>query len=773
MASKGDFVHCHLHTEYSFLDGANRISRLMERASEFGMPAISMTDHGNMCGTVEFYTTAKKHGIKPIIGCEAYVAPQGMTEKSGKNRNNHLILLAKNEIGYQNLCKLTSRGFMEGFYYNPRIDKEILAKHSEGLIGLSACLKGEVSYKLSQGDMDAARNAALEYKNIFDPGCFHLEIQENGLDIQKVVNERMLELAEGTGIPLAATADCHYLNADDGLAHKVLMYIGMNRNLEEGDEVETDLHFKDGELAAHQFSYAPEAVERTLWIADQCNLEFDMSTFHMPEFKPPEGVDLEKHFVKEAQTGLAARVAELRHMGRAPSPERLKVYEERLAYELKVIRQMGFPGYFLIVADFIQWAKKHGVPVGPGRGSAAGSLVAWCMRITEVDPIPYDLFFERFLNPGRKSMPDIDVDFCMDRRGEVIEYITEKYGGKERVAQIITYGKLKARAVIRDVGRVLGLGYVDVDKIAKLIPTRDPEAKNPLNVTLKRALEMEPRLKDLAKQDAKTEQLLEIAQRLEGLARHVGMHAAGVVIGNDAFAKGMPLYKTSDDDVVTQFDMGGVETLGFVKFDFLGLKTLTLIRHAEELVRAKHDPEFNIENISLEDPKTYDRLCEGDNIGVFQLESSGMRDTLLRLKPRGIEEISDILALYRPGPMDNIPEFADRKFGRKPVVYPLDALEPILGPTQGIIVYQEQIIRMASDLAGYTLAEADMFRRAVGKKKADEMEKQRAKFIGGAVERGHDKQRIEELWDLIVKFANYGFNKSHSVAYALITYQTA
>ncbi|MEW6778234.1 MAG: DNA polymerase III subunit alpha, partial [Bdellovibrionota bacterium] len=651
MPTNADFVHCHLHTEYSFLDGANKISRLMERASEYKMSAISMTDHGNLCGAIEFYKEAKESGIKPIIGCEVYVAPGSRTDRSGKaHYTNHLILLAKNKTGYKNLCKLTSSGYLEGFYYRPRIDKEILKEHSEGLIGLSACLKGEVSYLLSQGQNDAAKKAALDFKNIFEPGHFHLEIQENGLDMQKQVNAHMCELSKDTGIPLAATADCHYLNADDALAHKVLMYIGMNKNLAPGEQVETDLHFKGGELVWNQFSYAPQAIERTLWIAEQCNLELEMGSFRMPKFEPPGGVNVDAYFMERARKGLSERIDELKAFGRPLSPERVSHYQERLEHEIGVIRRMGFPGYFLIVADFIQYAKNNKIPVGPGRGSAAGSLVAWALRITEVDPLPYGLVFERFLNEGRKSMPDIDVDFCMDRRGEVINYISQKYGGDGRVAQIITYGKLKAKAVIRDVARVLGLPYADADRLAKLIPNRDPSQDNPLNVTLNRALEMEPRIEEEAEKNPQIAQLLDLAKRLEGLNRHAGMHAAGIVIGDDSFTDVIPRYK-ADDAVTTQYDMGNVEALGYVKFDFLGLKTLTMIRHAERLVRESHDPKFDMQRISLEDKAVYDRLGQGDNIGVFQLESGGMRDTMLRLKPRSIEEISDILALYRPGPM--------------------------------------------------------------------------------------------------------------------------
>ncbi len=774
MASNSDFVHLHLHTEYSFLDGANKIGSLMKRAAEFKMPAVAMTDHGNLCGAVEFYKKAKEHGVKPILGCEVYVAPGSRHDRSGKQHyTNHLILLAKNATGYKNLCKLSTMGYLEGFYFRPRIDKEILKEHSEGLIALSACLKGEVSYLFSTGQPDAARKAAQTYKDIFPPGHFHLEIQENGLEAQRQVNARMCELSKDLGIPLAATADSHYLNPDDALAHKVLMYIGMNKNLAEGEQVETDLHFKGGELAWQQFSYAPEAVERTLWIADQCRFDFDTSRYHMPQFQPPEGVDVEAYFTSEARQGLLARFGEAQALGIDLSGEKKQAYEERLGYEIEVIRKMGFAGYFLIVSDFIRWAKDRGVPVGPGRGSAAGSLVAWALRITEVDPLSYGLVFERFLNPGRKSMPDIDVDFCMDRRGEVLDYITQKYGGRERVTQIITYGKLKAKAAIRDVGRVLGMPYGDVDRIAKLVPDRDMESDNPLNVTLERAVEMEPRLAEAQEKDPKVGQLLDLARRLEGLNRHASKHAAGVVIGDGPFTDHMGLYRTSDEDVVTQLDMKGVEELKFVKFDFLGLKTLTLIRHAEGLVRDHGNPDFDIQKIPLGDARVYKRLSEGDNVGVFQLESGGMRDAIMRVKPESIEAISDVLALYRPGPMEYIPQYADRKFGREKFSYPLPELQEILAPTYGIMVYQEQVIQIASKIAGFSPGEADLFRRAIGKKDAKSLQEQREKFVTGALGLNHPRPKVEQLFADIEKFANYGFNKSHSVAYALITYQTA
>lgn len=776
MASTGDFVHLHLHTEYSFLDGMNKIERVLERAGEFGMPAVAVTDNGNLCGAVEFYKKAKDYEIKPILGMEVMLAPSGSRhDRDPRNKRPHrLILIAKDRGGYNNLARLSTIGYMEGLYFGrPLIDKDVLRMHTEGLFASSACLMGEIATLLMDGNIDAARDAARTYQAMFEPGHFHLEIQETGIPAQRAVNDRLCELSRDLDIPLLATANCHYLDPEDALAHRVLRYIGWRKKLEEGERPDADFHFKSGELVAEQFSYAPEAIERTLWIAEQCEFDFDLGTYHMPRFDPPENLELGEFFAAEARKGLAERLIEARERGWAIDGGLEKQYVERLEYEIGVIKEMGFPGYFLIVADFIKWAKSKDIPVGPGRGSAAGSLVAYAMRITEVDPIPFGLVFERFLNPGRNSMPDIDVDFCMDRRGEVIDYITDKYGGRENVTQIITYSKMKAKAVIRDVARVLGMPFTDADRIAKLIPDRDPESKNPLHVTLKRAMEMEPRLTQATREDPRIGQLLDLAQRLEGLNRQAGMHAAGVVIGDEAFAEGMPLYKTPDEDVVTQFDMNGVETLGFIKFDFLGLKTLTMIRHAEELVRQRHDSTFDIEKIPMDDPRVFERLSAGDNIGIFQLESGGMRDTMLRLKPTNIEEISDILALYRPGPMDNIPDFADRKFGRRPVTYLLPALKPILGPTQGIIVYQEQIIRMASDLAGYTLSEADMLRRAVGKKKADEMERQRAKFIDGAVDRGHDRKAVEELWSLILEFANYGFNKSHSVAYALITYQTA
>ncbi len=777
--SSGDFAHLHLHTQYSFLDGANHIEPLMKRATEFGMKHIAVTDHGHMCGALEFYQTAKKYGLTPIIGMEAYVAPGSRTDRTPEKNKyaNHLILLASNETGYRNLCRISTKAFMEGFYRWPRVDKALLAENSEGIIALSACLKGEVSYKIQQQQFDEARQAARDYQKIFGDGNFYLEIQENGLEAQKAVNATMMEFSRELGIPLCATGDCHYLERDQGRAHTALMAIGYGKTLADMDRNDgcgcTELWFKDGDTIAQQFSYAPEAVANSLDIAARCNFDFNLKGYHPPTFNCPDGMTAEDYFEKRAREGLDSRLKRMVEMGRKFTDAQVEQYRGRLAYETGVIRDMGFAGYFLIVSDFTKFAKGRGIPVGPGRGSAAGSLAAYALEITDVDPIPYDLLFERFLNPQRKSMPDIDMDFCEERRGEVISYVSEAYGGRDRVAQIITYGKLKAKAVVRDVGRVLNVPLSEVNQIAGLIPNRLPEKENPLDVKLEDALKAEPRLKEKIAQKPEYGDLMQLARTLEGLYRQASKHAAGVVIADRDLTEYLPLYLVKGEDVVTQFDMKGVEKIGLIKFDFLGLKTLTLIHYAERAIQRNGKPGFSIYDIPMDDPKTFDVVSSGDNVGIFQLESDGMKDAVMQLQPRSIAEISDVLALYRPGPMENIPSFANRKFGREKVRYAFPELEPILGPTQGIIVYQEQIMQICQVICGMDLGQADLLRRAIGKKDQKAVAEQCDLFTKLAVERGFDRAKSRELADLIAKFANYGFNKSHSVAYAFVTYQTA
>ncbi len=775
----GDFAHLHLHTQYSFLDGANHIEPLMQRASQFGMKHIAVTDHGHMCGTLEFYSTAKKYGITPIIGMEAYVAPGSRTDRTPeKNRYaNHLILLATNDTGYRNLCKISTKAFMEGFYRWPRVDKELLSQNSEGIVALSACMKGEVAYKILQNQFDEARQAAVDYDRIFGRGNFFLEIQENGIPEQRIVNDNLMQFSKDLGIPLCATGDCHYLEKDQARAHTALMAIGYSKTLAEmnaGDNCGgKELWFKDGETIARNFHYAPEAVANSLEIASRCKFDFNLKGYHPPTFACPDGLTAEEFFVARAKEGLDARLKRFAALGRNLTDAQVETYRSRLEYENRVINEMGFAGYFLIVSDFTKYAKAKGIPVGPGRGSAAGSLAAYALEITDVDPIPYDLLFERFLNPQRKSMPDIDMDFCEERRGEVITYVSEKYGGRDRVAQIITYGKLKAKAVVRDVGRVLGVPLHEVNQIAGLIPNRIPEKENPLDVRLEDALRVEPRLKEKIAQRPEFGDLMDLARTLEGLYRQASKHAAGVVIADRDLTDYLPLYLVKGEDVVTQFDMKGVEKIGLIKFDFLGLKTLTLIHYAERAIRRNGKKDFSIYDIPMDDPKTFDVISSGDNVGIFQIESEGMKDAVMQLKPRSISEISDVLALYRPGPMENIPLFADRKFGRARMNYLFPQLETILGPTQGIIVYQEQIMQICQVICGMDLGQADLLRRAIGKKDQKAVAEQCDLFTKLAAERGFDKTKARELADLIAKFANYGFNKSHSVAYAFVTYQTA
>lgn len=776
------FVHLHVHSQYSLLDGAIRLEELIQTAKDFGMPAVAMTDHGNMYGALEFYEKAKKAGIKPIIGCELYLAPHGRHSRgatsngaSGSNGNDedkrqHLVLLAQDLTGYKNLLKIVSAAYLEGFYYKPRADKELLRAYPEGLIALSSCLKGEVASEILHGRLEAATRAALEYQDIFGAGRFFLEIQANGIPEQALVNEKLIALGKELGIPLVATNDCHYLKRSDARAHDILLCIQTGKTILEEKRLKfrTDqLHFKSPEEMWREFAHVPEALENTVRIAEMCSLEIPLGEYHFPVFPVPEGESLESQFRKTALEGFERRLAEIRHNRPRLSDQDLEEYRHRLHYEMDVIVEMGFAAYFLIVADFIAYAKNKGIPVGPGRGSAAGSLVAYVMGITDLDPIEHGLIFERFLNKERISMPDIDVDFCAQGRDEVFRYVSEKYG-KDQVAQIATFGTLQAKAVVRDVGRALAMPYNEVDKIAKLIPGGQ-------DMTLKRALELEPRLVELQREDPKIRELFEIAQALEGLTRHASTHAAGVVIGDKPLVEYMPLFRDQDGKVVTQFSMKSVEKAGLIKFDFLGLRNLTVIHNAVQLIEKNHGVRLDMRRLPLDDPETYALLCRADTTGVFQLESAGMRDLLLRLQPERFDDIVALMALYRPGPIKSgmVDQFIDGKHGRIPITYDLEPLRPILEPTYGVILYQEQVMEIARVLANYTLGEADILRRAMGKKIPEVMAAQRERFLAGATENGIDLTKANHIFDLMDKFAGYGFNKSHSAAYAVISYQTA
>jgi DNA polymerase III subunit alpha len=761
------FVHLHLHTQFSLLDGANQIEPLVQQIKTFGQPAVAMTDHGNMFGAIEFYRKAKEIGVKPIIGCEAYMALGSRHAKkdSGLAHNDyyHLILLARNLTGYQNLIKLVSKAYLEGFYYKPRMDKEILREHHEGLIALSGCLSGEIPYLIGQKDMAGAMAVAGEFQEIFGKDHFYLEVQANGLDHQRIANAGLMEIHKKLGIPLAGTNDCHYLKKEDARPHELMLCLQTGKTLSDPARMKFDtdqLYVKSTEELAPAFAEFPGAVANTCRIADHCELELALNKTHLPQYKAPEGYTRESYVEQLALEGLKARLAE------RPSTIPTAVYEQRLREELLIICSMGFAGYFLIVWDIIRFAHSRGIPVGPGRGSAAGSLVAYALRITDLDPLVYTLLFERFLNPERVSLPDIDMDFCMDRRGEVLNYVVEKYGS-DHVAQIITFGTLGAKAAIRDVGRVLEMPYAEADKVAKLVP-------NQLNITLEQALEAEPRLRELVDTDPKVRELMTIARSLEGLARHASTHAAGVVISEGPLTDHVPLYKGANDEIVTQYSMGDVEKIGLVKFDFLGLKTLTMIRRAETLINESRpdQPPLRVDRLPFDDAKTFALLSSGKTTGIFQLESSGMRDLLTGFKPDRFEDIIAIIALYRPGPMDLIPDFIKRKQGKIPIVYELPELEPILKDTYGVIVYQEQVMAIANTVAGFSLGQADILRRAMGKKKPEEMEKLRVKFLEGARQKKIADKKAEKLYELIQKFAGYGFNKSHAAAYAVVCYHT-
>ena len=752
-----NFTHLHVHTEYSLLDGACRIDKIFDRVKELGQTSIAITDHGAMYGCVDFYKAAKKAGIKPIIGCEVYVATRSRFDKVNRiDGSHHLVLLCKNETGYKNLIKLVSAGFIEGFYSKPRVDKEMLEQHHEGLVCLSACLAGEIPQALLAGDYEKAKNAALYYNDLFGQGNYYIEIQDHGLEEQQQVLPLLIRLARETGIPLVATNDAHYLRREDSKMQSILICIQTGKTVNDSDklEFETDeFYLKSTEEMYDLFAIAPDACENTCRIAEMCSFDFEFGVTKLPYFEAPDGMENQAYFEKLCYEGL-----ERRYGGQATDEMR-----RRLEYEIDVIKRMGYTNYYLIVYDFINYAKNQGIPVGPGRGSGAGSIAAYCVGITNIDPIRYNLLFERFLNPERVSMPDFDVDFCYERRQEVIDYVNRKYGA-DHVAQIITFGTMAARAAIRDVGRVMDLPYAQVDAVAKLVPME-------LKMTLHRALEVSAELKARYEADGQVRELIDTAIKIEGMPRHASTHAAGVVITREAANEYVPL--ASNDGVpVTQFTMTTIEELGLLKMDFLGLRTLTVIKDAEDMIR-RREPDFLMDAISYDDKATYEMLGQSETEGVFQLESTGMKQVLLGLHPQNLEDIIALISLYRPGPMDSIPAYLRNRHEPDKVRYKTPQLAHILDVTNGCIVYQEQVMQICRELAGFSLGQADLVRRAMSKKKHDVMEKERQHFVTGCAENGISAQVANEIFDDMSSFASYAFNKSHAACYAYVAYQTA
>ncbi len=771
-SSGANFVHLHLHTDYSLLDGACEIGELTAEAARRGMSAVAVTDHGNLFAAANFYNKAITHGVKPIIGCEVYVAPDNHKNRGAEaERSNHLVLLCENDEGYRNLIQLVSTGFLDGFYYKPRVDHELLAKHSKGLIALSACLRGEVADALMSEKYEQARTNAYRLRDIFGKGNFFLEVQDQGLEIETRINRDLVSLSRETGIPLVATNDCHYLTQADSHAQEVLMCIQTGKTMSDGARMKfaTDqFYFKTAEEMAQVFREIPDAVSRTVAIAERCNVKIQRVSNPFPEFKVPEGHTTDSYFEKVAREGFQQRAPQLDRLAREGRLRHsINDYETRLAAEIQMIQKMRFAGYFLIVWDFIRYARAQEVPVGPGRGSAAGSLVSYALQITDVDPLQYDLLFERFLNPERVSMPDIDIDFCMRRRGEVIDYVRRTYGEKS-VAQIITFGTMAAKAVLKDAGRALDMPYGEVDKIAKMVPPT-------LNIELEDALKQMPQLESLRKTDPRVKELVEVALRLEGLARHASTHAAGVVISPVPLTEIVPLYKSTKDEIATQYDMNALERIGLLKMDFLGLTTLTVLDDAVRLIKDNRGVTIDLPNLALDDAETYALFARGDATGIFQFESHGMRDILRKYQPTRLEDLTALNALYRPGPIQGgmIPDFIARKHGEKKVTYDLPELEEILSETWGVILYQEQVMQIANRLAGFSLGDADLLRRAMGKKKPEEMAAQREKFLTGCRARKVPEKKATKIFDLMAEFAGYGFNKSHSCAYALLAYHTA
>jgi DNA polymerase-3 subunit alpha len=786
-----EFVHLHVHTDFSLLDGACETGELLDEASRQKMPAVAITDHGNLFAAANFFYEASKRDVKPIIGCEVYLARGSRHDRGEKTANgndrapngdrdemepgsrgsNHLVLLCENLEGYHNLIKLVSSGFLEGFYYKPRIDYQLLQKHSRGLIALSACLKGPVTEAVVNEKYDQARDNAYRLRDIFGKQNFFLEIQDQGLEIEKSVNPHLVRLSKATGIPLVATNDCHYLHHEDAHAQEVLLCIQTGKTMGDANRMKfaTDqFYFKTAAEMAKIFAEIPEAVRRTVDIAARCNVKIERIPNPFPEFKVPSGHTAGSYFEKVVREGFASRLPFLERMAKAGAlANPLSEYERRLTSEIQMIQKMRYEGYFLIVWDFIHYARAQDVPVGPGRGSAAGSLVSYALRITDVDPLQYNLLFERFLNPERVSMPDIDIDFCMRRRGELIEYVTQKYG-RENVAQIITFGTMAAKAAIKDVGRAMEIPYVEVDRLAKMVPAE-------LGITLNKALENAPQMKSAVNADERLKDLMAVALRLEGLSRHASTHAAGVVISPQPLTEIVPVYKTNRDEITTQFDMNALERIGLLKMDFLGLTTLTVLHDAVKMVEQNRGVKVDIDNLVLDDAETYKLFARGDTTAIFQFESHGMRDILRRYQPTRIEDLTALNALYRPGPIQGgmIDDFINRKHGKTKVSYELPQLQDILQETYGVILYQEQVMQIANRLASFSLGEADILRRAMGKKKKEEMAAQRAKFLNGCANNKIPEKKAERIFNLMEEFAGYGFNKSHSCAYALLAYQTA
>ncbi len=770
------FVHLHLHTDYSMLDGACGVDQLVHRVKELGMPAVAMTDHGNIFGAVEFVNAAHKAGVKPILGCELYICKKEdhVIERTPPDGDtyNHLLVLAENDEGYRNLVKITSEASLRGFYYKPRVSKKFLAEHSKGLIGLSGCLKGEVAEFLMEGKYEPARAAAASYRDIFGKDNFFLEIQDQGLEMEHRIHPDLFRLEKELGLPMVATNDSHYLCEEDAHAQDVMVCIQTGKSIQDVNRMKfqgTGFYVKNHDEMYRVFKDAPDVLSRTLAIAERCNMRLEKVSHPFPHFEVPPGYTLDSYFEHVTREGFAHRLEQLRSLeGRGHLKHSLAEYEQRLAREIAIIRQMQFSGYFLIVWDFIRYARERNIPVGPGRGSAAGSLVSYSLGITDLDPLQHELLFERFLNPERISMPDIDIDFCMNRRGEVIDYVTQKYG-RENVAQIITFGTMAAKAAIKDVGRAMDIPYSDVDRIAKMVPTT-------LNIKLDQAIKDSPALQQAYESDSQVRQLLDTARKLEGLVRNAGVHAAGVVISPRPLIELVPLHRTKNDEIVTAFDMVAIEKMGLLKMDFLGLTTLTILDDAVKLIAQTRGEKINLPELGLSDDETYKKVFHsGLTSGVFQFESHGMRDVLRRYQPNSIGDLTALNALYRPGPIQGgmIDDFIDRKHGRKKVEYELPELKEVLEETLGVIVYQEQVMQIANRLAGYSLGEADLLRRAMGKKKAEEMAQQRERFVEGALQRGYPQKKIEKIFDLMAQFAGYGFNKSHSAAYALLAYHTA
>ena len=769
------FTHLHVHTEYSLLDGSNKIKEYVKRVKELGMDSAAITDHGVMYGVIDFYRAAREAGIKPILGCEVYVAPNSRFDKEltgGEDRYYHLVLLAENNTGYANLMKIVSRGFTEGYYYKPRVDMEVLQTYHEGIIALSACLAGEVQRYIVKGLHEEAKKAALKYETCFGKGNFFLEMQDHGIPEQKLVNTELLKLRKETGIELVVTNDVHYTYKEDVDSHDILLCLQTGKKLADEDRmryVGGQYYVKSEEEMKALFPYAWEAVENTQRIADRCHVEIEFGVTKLPKFEVPEGYDSWTYLNKLCSDGLAERYGD----EHAPAGSTGQTLRERLDYELNVIRTMGYVDYFLIVWDFINYAKEHGIPVGPGRGSAAGSIVAYCLKITNIDPIRYQLLFERFLNPERVSMPDIDVDFCFERRQEVIDYVGRKYGA-DKVVQIVTFGTMAARGVIRDVGRVMDMPYAFVDSIAKMIP-------NELNITIDKALDMNPEFKSLYSSDDRVHHLIDMCKRLEGLPRNTSMHAAGVVICQKSADEFVPLSRGSDGSIVTQFTMTTLEELGLLKMDFLGLRTLTVIQNAVNMIEKDTGVHIDVDHIDYDDKKVLESLGTGKTDGVFQLESTGMKNFMKELRPQSLEDVIAGISLYRPGPMDFIPKYIRGKNNPDSITYACPQLEPILAPTYGCIVYQEQVMQIVRDLGGYTLGRSDLVRRAMSKKKQAVMEKERANFVygneeesvPGCVSRGIDEKTASGIYDTMMDFAKYAFNKSHAACYAVVAYQTA